>query len=291
MGEALAILAAVLFALGTVLQQKGALSTSAPEGDPHFLLQVLRRPVWLAGAILQSSGWVVQAMALDRASLVVVQSLMALSLVIALPFGAVLTAQHIGRRELSGATLTLLGIVFFISAGQPQGGTSHPSAAAWWSACLVTGALVVFLFGLGRRFTGAAKALTYGAAAGLGYGLQAAVTKTFVTEIGGGVLALLSSWTIYVLIISAVSGFALQQSALKTGVLAPAMASSNSVTLFSSVILGISVYGESLAKGGSSHSGSAVVGLLIAIVGIALLAGSESPQGAATGTTDPSPAT
>ena len=291
MGEALAILAAVLFALGTVLQQKGALSTSAAEGDPRFLLQILRRPVWVAGAVLQSSGWVVQAMALDRAALVVVQSLTALSLVIALPLGAVLTAQHIGRRELAGATLTLLGIVFFISAGQPQGGTSHPSATAWWSACLITGALVLTLFGLGRRFTGAAKALTYGAAAGLGYGLQAAVTKTFVTEIGGGVLALLSSWSVYVLIISAVSGFALQQSALKTGVLAPAMASSNSVTLFSSVILGISVYGESLSKGGSSHSGSAIAGLVIAIVGIALLAGSESPQETATGTADPSPAT
>ena len=95
----------------------------------------------------------------------------------------------------------------------------------------------------------------------------------------------------YVLIISAVSGFALQQSALKTGVLAPAMASSNSVTLFSSVILGIAVYGESLAKGGSSHSGSAVVGLLVAIVGIALLAGSEAPQETATGPANPSPAT
>ena len=291
MGEALAILAAVLFALGTVLQQKGTLSTEATGDDPRFLLQILHRPVWLAGAVLQSSGWVVQAMALDRASLVVVQSLTALSLVLALPLGAVLTAQHIGRRELSGATLTLLGIVFFISAGQPQGGTSSPGAAAWWAACLVTGALVLALFIVGRRFSGAAKALTYGAAAGLGYGLQAAVTKTFVTEIGGGVLALLSTWSVYVLIISAVSGFALQQSALKTGVLAPAMASSNSVTLFSSVILGIAVYGESLAKGGSSHSGSAVVGLVVAIVGIALLAGSEAPQETETGTANPSPAT
>jgi hypothetical protein len=144
---------------------------------------------------------------------------------------------------------------------------------------------------VGRRFTGASKALTYGAAAGLGYGLQAAVTKTFVTEIGGGVLALLSSWSVYVLILSAVTGFALQQSALKTGVLAPAMASSNSVTLFSSVILGIVVYGETLAKSGSSHAGSAFVGLIVAIVGIAFLAGSESPQERAPGTPDAAPAT
>jgi drug/metabolite transporter (DMT)-like permease len=292
-GEALAVLAALLFAFGTVLQQKGTLSTEADEGDPRFLLQILHRPVWLAGAVCQSSGWVVQAMALDRASLVVVQSLTALSLVIALPLGAVLTNQHIGRRELTGACLALVGIVFFVSAGQPQGGTPHPSASAWWSACLVTGALVAILFAVGTRFTGAAKALTFGAAAGLGYGLQAAVTKTFVTELGGGVIALLADWSTYVLIISAVTGFALQQSSLKTGVLAPAMASSNSVTLFSSVILGMTVYGETLSKGGGAHTSSAFVGILVAIVGVALLAGSESPPEVSTGagTADPSPAT
>jgi drug/metabolite transporter (DMT)-like permease len=220
-----------------------------------------------------------------------VQALTALSLVIALPLGMLLTNQRVGRREITGACLTLVGIVFFVSAGQPQGGTSHPSASAWWAACLITALLVLILFGVGRRFTGASKALTFGAAAGLGYGLQAAVTKTFVTEIGSGIPALLTSWSVYVLILSAVTGFALQQSALKTGVLAPAMASSNSVTLFSSVILGMAVYGETLSKSGTSHSGSTVVGLIVAVVGIALLAGSEAPQEVAPGAADPSPVT
>ena len=278
MGAVLAILAAVVFALGTVLQQKGTMTTEATEDDPRFLLQILHRPVWLAGAIFQASGWVLQAMALDRASLLVVQSLTALSLVIALPFGAWFTRQHVGLRELAGAGLTLVGIVVFLSGGQPQGGTTHPNAATWWGACLLTLVLVVVLAAVGSRFRGAAKALTLGAAAGLGFGLQAAVTKTFVTEIGNGILALLASWSVYVLILSAVSGFVLQQSALKTGVLAPAMASANSVTLFSSVILGIVVYGERLAKSGAGHVSSAGIGLLIAIAGIALLAGSEAPQ-------------
>ena len=277
MGEALAILAAVLFALGTVLQQRGALSTAATGDDPRFLLQILHRPVWLAGTLLQSSGWVVQAAALDRGSLVVVQSLTALSLVLALPLGALLTHQRVGRREVTGAALTVVGIIFFVSAGQPQGGTTHPGASTWWSACLITAALVLVLFVVGRSRTGAPKALLFGAAAGLGYGLQAAVTKTFVTQIGGGVAALLTSWTIYVLILSALSGFALQQSALKTGVLAPAMASSNSVTLFSSVILGVTVYGETLSKSGTGHAGCTVAGLVVAVIGIALLAGSQEP--------------
>ena len=287
MGETLAIAAAVAFALGTVLQQKGTLTTEAGEGDPHFLLQILHRPVWLAGAACQSSGWVLQAMALDRASLVVVQSITALSLVLALPIGIKLTHQHVGRREFSGALLTLVGIVVFLSAGQPQGGTAHPDASAWWAACLIIFGTVGTLALVGSRFSGAAKALTLGSAAGLGYGLQAAVTKTFVTEVGGSVLALLTTWSVYVLILSALTGFVLQQSALKTGVLAPAMASSNSVTLFTSVILGITVYGETLSKGGGGHGGSSVFGLLLALGGIALLAGSESPEQTAPAVSDP----
>jgi hypothetical protein len=199
-----------------------------------------------------------------------------------------LTAQHIGRRELGGAMLTSLGIIVFITAGQPQGGTSHPSATSWWIACVSIGVLVVVLVGVGARFRGAARALTFGAAAGLGFGLQAAVTKTFVTEIGSGVLALLSGWSAWVLILSALTGFALQQSALKTGVLAPAMASANSVTLFTSVVLGITVYGEKISKGGAGHGSSAFLGLIVAMVGIAFLAGSEAPQ---TSATDPSPVT
>ncbi len=278
MGEGLAIAAAVAFAVGTVLQQRGTLATDAGEDDPRFLVQILHQPIWLAGGMVQAIGWILQAGALDRGSLVVVQSITSLSLVLALPLGVWLTGQHVGRRETSGAILTLLGIVLFLSAGQPHGGTAQPTAAAWWSACLITLALVATLTGLGRHTAGATRALTFGVAAGLAFGLQAAVTKTFVTEIGGGVPGLLASWSVYVLILSAIVGFACQQSALKSGVLAPAIASANSVTLFSSVILGVTVYGERLASNGAAHTGSACLGLVIAVGGIALLAGS-SPAG------------
>jgi drug/metabolite transporter (DMT)-like permease len=199
-------------------------------------------------------------------------------LVIALFLGVWLTDQHVGPREIAGAVLTLGGIVIFLSAGQPQGGTTHPSATAWWLACLVTLALVAILFIAGRHLVRAEKALVLGVAAGLCFGLQAAVTKTFVGEIGGGLAGLLSSWSVYVLIASALVGFVLQQSSLKTGVLAPAMASSNSVTLFSSVLLGIAVYGERLSKAGGGHAGLASLGLAVAILGIVLLAGPSSRQ-------------
>ena len=288
MGDGLAMVAAIAFAFGTVLQQKGTLSTTAGAKDPRFLLQILHQPVWLAGLLFQVVGWILQAMALDRAPLTVVQSLISLSLVVALFLGVWLTGQHVGGREIAGAAFTLVGIGLFLSAGQPQGGTTHPSATTWWLAGLVTLAFVVVLFTVGGRLGGAEAALTLGMAAGLCFGLQAAVTKTFVTELGGGLAGLLSSWSVYVLIASALIGFVLQQSALKTDVLAPAMASSNSVTLFSSVVLGVAVYGEKLSGGGGTHAGLAILGLAVAIMGIVLLAGSAAPRPTKSASMDPS---
>ena len=276
MGSVLAFLAACAFGLGTVLQQKGTLQTSGGDGSSHWLVQILREPVWLAGMLLQGSGWILQAVALDKGPLMTVQAITTLSLVIALPFGWWLTGQHIDRKVVLGASAVVAGIVVFLSVGSPQGGTSHPSAQAWWTACLLILILVLVTARIGRTREGAARALLFGSAAGFGFALQTAVTKEFVTVIGGGAIALLSSWTIYVLIVSAVAGFVLQQSALKTGVLAPAMASSNAVSLFGGVILGALVYDETLGSG-NGHLVPALAGLVLAVLGVVLLARAQGP--------------
>jgi drug/metabolite transporter (DMT)-like permease len=273
----LALLAAFAFALGNVLQQKGTLETPAKADDLRFLGQIFRRPVWVAGAACQGSGWVLQAVALDTGSLIVVQSLTTMSLVIALPLGKRFTDQVVSRRVWLGAGAMVVGIILFLSVGAPTGGTSTPPASAWWSAGLSTIVFVAVLGGVGRRHQGATKALLFGSAAGVAFALQSAVTKLFVTVVGLGFSAVLSSWTIYVLIASAVVGFVLQQSALKTGVLAPAMASSNAVTLFGSVAFGATVFGESLSSGGA-RTAPAVIGLGVALLGIVLLAGAKPPQ-------------
>jgi hypothetical protein len=71
-------------------------------------------------------------------------------------------------------------------------------------------------------------------------------------------------------------GFVLQQSALRTDVLAPAMASSNALTLFASVIFGLTVFGESLSHG-HGRLVPAIIGLAFALIGIVLLAGAKPP--------------
>ena len=209
-------------------------------------MQILHEPIWLVGGATQAAGWVLQAAALDRGPLIVVQAITTLSLVIALPLGVRLTGQHVGRREIAAALAVVAGIVVFLAVGSPAGGTSNPSAAAWWAAGIVSVVLVAGVATIGRSRHGATRAALFGAAAGIGFALQAAVTKVFVGELGHGVAALLTTWSTYVLIVSALAGFVLQQSALKTGVLAAAMASSNTSTLVFSVVFGIVIFDERL---------------------------------------------
>jgi drug/metabolite transporter (DMT)-like permease len=235
----------------------------------------------LCGAGLQACGWVLQAAALDRGTLLVVQSLCALSLVFALPLGVRLTGQHVNRRSIAGAAATVAGVVLFIAVGQPAGGTSRPPASAWWTSGVVIGVVMAFLAGVARRRRGGVAAAVFATAAGLGFAFQAAVTKVFVTELGNGVAGLLASWTTYVLILSALAGFVLQQSALKTGSLAPAIAASNASTLVASVVLGVVIFEESLSGGGRLVV--AILGLVLAAVGVVLLAvppRSKSPSAA-----------
>jgi drug/metabolite transporter (DMT)-like permease len=274
----LALLAAIAFAFGSVFQQKGSLETAAGENDPRFLTQILKRPAWLLGGACQLLGWVFQAIALEKGSLIVVQSLITFSLVFALPLGKKITHQSLSLKIWLGAFAIVIGIIIFLSFGSPQTGSgSEASSTAWWFAGLSSLAIVLILGFIGSRRKGSIRALTFGAAAGVCFGLQASVTKVFMTLVGGGLAVILSSWTTYVLIATALFGFALLQSALKTGVLAPAMAASNAVTLFSSIILGVIIFGETLSDG-NSRLLPALVGLALALGGIVLLASAKPPS-------------
>ena len=77
----LGLLSPFAFALGTVMQQRGTMQTRAREGDPRFLVQMLRRPVWLVGGLITVCAFLLQAAALRYGSLSLIQALQGLGLV------------------------------------------------------------------------------------------------------------------------------------------------------------------------------------------------------------------
>src|SRR5207248_2272347 len=73
----LALLAALLFAVGLVVQQRAAMLQQDDEAlRVGFLLRLVRQPVWLLGVLASSVGYVAQAGALGSGRLVVVQPLL-----------------------------------------------------------------------------------------------------------------------------------------------------------------------------------------------------------------------
>ena len=280
----LALLAATAFALGTVLQQRGTLADTGATptgasgaGDLRFLLQLFARPVWLLGGAVTAVGAVLNALALHEGTLAGVQALTTLSLVIALPFGVLLTDQRITGIVWVGAGMLVAGIVLFVAAGSPQPGTNVPSAADWWSAGLVSLALVALLTRMAHGRRPAVQAVIFGMGAGVGFGLASALTKQFTDLFGHGLAAILAGWELWALLAAGIVGLLLGQSALRTGVLAPAMAATNAVTLLISVTLGATVFGEKLQRGGG-HLAIVAAGLALVLLGVPLLARAPAPR-------------
>src|SRR5215208_3782775 len=128
----LALLAAFFFAVATVCEQKGAMEE--PESGtlrPGFVVRLMHKPVWLLGLGADVLAYATQAAALGVGRLVSVQPLLVASVVFALPLGAKITHQHIGRREILGAGAVCTGLAIFRFVSTPYGGDNDASAAGW----------------------------------------------------------------------------------------------------------------------------------------------------------------
>jgi len=191
-----------------------------------------------------------------------------INVVIALPFGVWLTDQHVGRRQVGGAVVTVAGLVLFLVGGRPTGGTNHVAVASW-VASLVVFAVVLALCDVTARRVGPARAAALlGTASGVAVGMQAGLVKALAHV--GGVGAVFSSWLLYVLVVVGVAGFVYQQRGLKVGVLAPTMAAANVTQLVTSVALGVALFAETLGRGAVGLA-FAVPGLVLMVAGILAL--------------------
>jgi drug/metabolite transporter (DMT)-like permease len=274
MAIVLALLAALLFALGVVLQQRVAAESSAEDAeDPGFLLRLAHRPVWVLGLAVDSLGYICQAIALAIGKLVVVQPLLAASMVFALPLGALLSEQRIGRREVLGALAVTVGLTFFMIVSNPQGGRDDASVAGWLVTGGIVGGACAALVVAAHGRPPALRAALLGAAAGFVLALAAALTKATTDRLGEGLWEVAGGWHVYALAVVGYASLALSQASLQIGVLAPAMATTMSVNPLVSLALGTLLLDEQLHE---SASGVAVslLGLVAVVAGLIVLAGS-----------------
>ncbi len=277
----LALVAALLFALGTVLQQRIAMTaTDASAQSAWFMIRLARHPLWLAGIGATLIGFVFHAAALGTGELAVVQPVLALTLVFSLPLGARLSAQRITRRDVLAALVVTAGLAAFLVLSDPSPGRESAPGEAWLIAgggLLVLSALLTTT-GLHRR--PAVKATLVGAAAGVLFGLHGALVKGMVEQLGDGLLAPLGSWELYAVVILAWISMTVSQIALHAGVLPPAIATESIASPVVGVALGVTLFEETIHDSAPELALS-LAALVVMFAGTVALSQRQGPTRAA----------
>lgn len=279
MALAIALVAALLFALGSVLQQKAGMDDpESSEGTGSgLLLRMARKPVWIAGIVTDALGFAGQAIALTIGRLAVVQPVLAFSMVFALPLGNRLTGQRVTRNDVGAALLVSFSLVAFLVFANPTGGRDDAPFGQWLIAGAVCAVVCVPLVLVGMRSRPAIKAALLGSAVGVLFGLSAALTKAVGDQFTDGPLEIFLHWQIYALAALGYISMTFNQMALTTGVLAPALATSMAIDPIASVVLGTTLLQESLHQSAAGITAT-VLALAAAIAGMVILA--RTSQGA-----------
>jgi drug/metabolite transporter (DMT)-like permease len=263
----LALLAALVFGGGVVLQQRASLAEPQElAARPGLLIRLFRRPLWLLGLCADAGGFGLQAAALHHGSLVVVQPLITTSLLFTLVFAALLYHEAISLHEWGNIVLMLAGLSVFLVVASPNEQSSALDVdAATWLLCAAVVILVIasaVMFGLRSR--GAARAALFGLAAGVADAFMAVLAKPFAGSFDRGLGHVFLSWTPYALAAAGIVALLLVSTAYQAG---HATVSLPIITVTDPLVgslIGISLFGEHLSLGGLR--GPVVIAALAAMV-------------------------
>jgi drug/metabolite transporter (DMT)-like permease len=267
-----ALAAACAFGVAAALQHQQA--GLAPRGrtlSPRLLLDVARRPLWLAGLALATAGYGLQALALAYGPLTLVAPIVAADLLFALPLAARWSRRPLRPRDWGGCLLVATGVAVFLAVSPPPSDRPDVPATDWF---LVFGAVAVItgLSVAAARITGkAGRARLFAGAAGVVFGLTAAVTASFARSLRqDGLGSIFGHWEPWVLIWLGITGILLSTGAFQASALSSSLPIIDTVEPVSGVLIGAVIFDERLA---TSFSGLLVqfCAAGVAVAGIALL--------------------
>jgi len=287
-GIAIAVLAALgaagSFGVAAALQHRQA-QLAPKSGDLSFrlLARLAGRPLWLAGILLATVAYGLQALALAFGPLSLVAPIVATDLLFALPVAARFS-RPLRAGDWLGCTLAAGGIAAFLAAAPPSSGRSDAPARDWLLAVTSVAVVCVLALSAGRLAGRPARAALTAIAAGAVFGLTAAVTLSLtrlVRAVGPG--AALGHWQPWALLALGLAGLLLSANAFQAGALAASLPVMDTVEPVCGVLLGTLLFGERLA---TSPAGIAVqlTGAVSAIAGITVLgryAGTPASRGSA----------
>src|SRR4051812_42285082 len=278
----LAFAASVCFAASYVLQYHEA--HEAPRGlflSPRLLLELARHRVWVGGIAAMFIGDGLQAWALGLGSLAVVEPALTTSLLFALPMSAAWRRERLQRREWLGAVMVCAGLGLLLGVGSPTAGRADMPWLQWVLVALAAWGLALLLVSVALRSPWpSTRAALIGAAAGTLFGLQDALTRYCLHWISRDFGHLVLSWQPYVVILTAVYGLTLMQSAYEAGSLSASLPPMTIGEPVIGMLIGIVALNEQLDTSTSALAWEAF-GALVMVWGTWLLARSPLVLGSA----------
>jgi len=265
------LVAALLYAAASVLQHRAAVAAPQERSLRVGLLGHLAlQPWWLAGVAADGGGFVAQFLALGHGPLIIVQPLLVSGLLFALPLGAVLSHRRITMKELWAATAVVAGLAALMISAAPESG--HPNASATaWTWLLVATLIPAAAFVVAALRVPSAKPALLATAAGIIYGLTAALTKVTAHQLGQSVHDVVAGWQVYVLIGVGVIGMVLTQSAFQAGPLKASLPALTVTDPVVSALIGMTAFHENVDQD-PLRIAVELLGAALMIVGVIALA-------------------
>jgi drug/metabolite transporter (DMT)-like permease len=264
-----------MYALASVLQQRGAAAQPLDQALRLSLLaRLLRNPGWVLGLACDVIGYLLQFVALGHGTLVVVQPLLICGLLFALPLGAAWAGRRLRARDWVAAVMVCTGLAVFLAVASPQTGHNDVRPVVWILLLGSAGGAVLGLITLSRGRLPWQRAVLLSAAAGVVYGVTAALTKTSSHLLDRGPILLLAHWQPYALLIVGIGGMVIAQSAFQAGSLGSSLPTMSVVDPIVSIVIGAVAFGESIAASPGDVIAE-VIALVAMTTGVFLLARSE----------------
>ncbi|HEY9313413.1 DMT family transporter [Williamsia sp.] len=195
----LATLSALLVATGTLVRQR----SSTPSGG------ITRR--WWLGVVIAAGGFALQAAALGLGSLLLVQPLIVLSVLFALPMEAYLDHRRLNFHEWKWGVILTICIAAFVVIAQPEPGLDNVSVGVLAATIVVVVSVLAALVVASRFVSPHHRALLLGSASGLLTGVQAFLLKGVMTQLEDGFVQVLVHPEIYLIILVAAGSVITQQ--------------------------------------------------------------------------------
>ena len=276
LGLITALLAALCYAIGSILQAKAASQAERSEGlDPRFIVRIIGQLPYLIGLILDGVGFLLSLVALQFLPLFLSEALIASSVGMTAVLAVIFLKVKLSRLERWAVPSLIVGLILLsLSADAEQ---AEAVAINKRIGELVGALIVVLLAGIATRMPAKRQGVAYAVVGGLAYSGMGIAARSI--DIPDRVWEIFKDPAAYALVIYGLVGLIMFAVALQRA----------SVTTVTAIVFGLETVLPSLVGiimlGDRPRDGWAIVailGFVIAVGSSLILAGQSEPDLSAT---------